>query len=91
MPVITVESQIDPERRRMLGIENWPMWEKGVSVFSWQYDDTETCYLLAGEVEVIPEGGEPVLICKGDLAVFPRGMCCVWKITQPLVKHYTFD
>lgn len=90
MSVITVEPQVNPGRRRVLGVETWPVWEKGVSEFPWQYDETETCYLLTGEVEVTPQGGEPIRICKGDLAVFPRGMRCVWKIIQPLAKHYTF-
>jgi hypothetical protein len=41
-------------------------------------------------VEVVPDGGEPVRMGKGDLVTFPRGMSCTWKITRPVKKHYTF-
>lgn len=46
------------------------MWDKGISSFPWSYGEAETCYLIAGCVEVTPEGGEPVVIGKGDLATF---------------------
>lgn len=90
MSTITVERQISPQRQAELGVARWPVWEKVVSSFPWTYGDAETCYLIAGEVTVTPEGGEPVTIRKGDLATFPRGMRCTWNITQSLAKHYNF-
>ncbi len=90
MAKIAVEHRISPQRLAELGVASWPVWEKGVSTFAWTYADAETCYLIAGEVEVTPEGGEPVVIRKGDLATFPRGMRCTWKVTQSLAKHYNF-
>ena len=39
---------------------------------------------------VIPEGGEPLKIGKGDLVTFPKGMQCTWKVIMPVKKHYRF-
>lgn len=72
------------------GILTWPIWTKEVSEFAWTYGETETCYLLEGEVLVTPDGGEPVRISQGDLVVFPSGLSCTWKILQPVKKHYSF-
>ncbi|MBN2279811.1 MAG: cupin domain-containing protein [Candidatus Marinimicrobia bacterium] len=82
----------NPEEKlvREMGIRNWPVWEKEVSEFAWSYDEQETCLLLEGEVEVRPEGGEPVKFGKGDLVVFPAGMSCTWKISKAVKKHYNF-
>lgn len=90
MPHIQVERQISAARQAELKIKIWPIWEKSTSTFPWTYDASETCFLIAGEVTVTPEGGEPVTIQAGDLAVFPAGMSCTWQITQNLKKHYHF-
>ena len=71
-----------------MDIFDWPIWEKKVSEFPWHYDDTETCFILEGEVIVTPEGGDPVEIHAGDLVVFPQGMACTWNILQDIRKHY---
>ena len=71
-----------------LGIRSWPIWEKEVSEFPWQYTESETCYILEGEVTVTPAGGTPVLIKAGDLVTFPKGMACRWQITKDIRKHY---
>ena len=31
---------------------SWPIWEKEVSEFPWEYDTKETCLLLEGDVTV---------------------------------------
>jgi len=71
-----------------IGVTEWPIWTKEVSEFPWRYDESETCYFLEGDVVVTPEGGEPVGMGKGDLATFPAGMSCTWKIRQDVKKHY---
>ena len=72
------------------GIKNWPIWEKEVSVFGWEYDEKETCYIINGEVEVIPENGDAVSFEKGDLVVFAKGLKCTWKVKSAVKKHYKF-
>lgn len=71
------------------GIKNWPIWEKEVSTFDWYYDETEQCYFLAGRVIVQTDDGE-VEIGKGDFVTFPSGLSCVWKVMEPVRKHYRF-
>ncbi|MBM5571023.1 MULTISPECIES: cupin domain-containing protein [Deefgea] len=90
MQQIHVERQISTARQAELKITYWPIWEKNTSTFAWTYDSSETCFLIAGEVTVTPDGGEPVTITAGDLAIFPAGMSCTWHITQNLRKHYHF-
>jgi hypothetical protein len=74
-----------------LGVESWPVWKKEVSEFPWEYDETETCYILDGEVVVTPEKGSPVSFGKGDLVVFARGLKCRWRIAKAVRKHYRFS
>jgi len=88
MRKITVESPAPAERLESLGVSEWPVWAKEVSEFPWTYEEEETCYFLEGEVEVVPDGGEPVLIRAGDLATFPAGLSCTWKVHRPVRKHY---
>jgi hypothetical protein len=90
MSEIQVQSGPDKEKLASLGVYSWPTWGCEVSEFPWSYDDEETCYFLEGEVEVTPEGGEPVRMGAGDLVTFPRGMRCTWKVSKPVKKHYTF-
>lgn len=88
MSEITFERHVSPPKLEIMGVEDWPIWEKEVSTFPWTYDQQETCYFLAGEVVVTPEGGTPVELGRGDLAVFPAGMRCTWEIRKPVRKHY---
>lgn len=91
MPKITVESKLSEERLAQFAVKRWPVWEKEVSEFPWQYQDTEVAYILEGEVVVTPVDGDAVHFASGDLVTFPAGLRCVWKIIKPLRKHYSFD
>ena len=90
MDTIIYERHASPAKLDVLGVYDWPIWEKEVSTFPWTYTERETCYLLAGEVVVTPEGGEPVTLKKGDLVTFPEGMSCTWDVRLPVRKHYQF-
>ncbi len=87
---IKIEKSPNKERLESLGVFSWPIWKKEISEFPWEYGDQETCYFLEGVAEIIPEDGECVTIRKGDLVIFPEGMKCAWKITEPVKKHYKF-
>ncbi|MCW8826852.1 MAG: cupin domain-containing protein [Gammaproteobacteria bacterium] len=87
---IMVEHQPEDSRLNALAVTSWPIWEKEVSEFPWHYDEQEICYLLEGEVEVTPDGGEVASFGAGDLVTFPAGMDCYWKITKAVRKHYRF-
>jgi uncharacterized cupin superfamily protein len=87
--VIRVERP-DGNRLAEEGINSWPIWEKEISEFPWEYDMEETCFILEGEAVITPEKGPSVTIKQGDLVTFPRGMKCRWRITEPIRKHYDF-
>ncbi len=78
-----------PEALKTLGVESWPIWSKGVSIFAWHYDEEEACYFLEGEVTV-KTPFEEVTIQKGDLVTFPQGLSCTWRVLKPVRKHYRF-
>lgn len=90
MSKIEVIHHPNADQLASLGVTNWPVWAKEASRFPWQYDCEEVCYLLAGDVTVTPDGGEPVRFGKGDLVTFPAGMSCHWEIHQAVKKHYDF-
>ena len=75
-----------------LDVESWGTWTKEVSEFDWSYDDTETCYLLEGDVEVTDsKTGEKIEFKKGDLVQFEKGLKCVWNVKKPVRKYFNFD
>jgi uncharacterized cupin superfamily protein len=88
MEKITVVHKPDAETLKNQGVFEWPIWTKEKSEFPWTYADKETCYLLEGQVTVIPDGGQPVEIRNGDFVTFPAGMSCTWKIHRDVRKHY---
>ncbi|HUI06769.1 MAG TPA: cupin domain-containing protein [Verrucomicrobiae bacterium] len=90
MSSITVNHTPNKDQLDQLKISAWPIWEKEVSEFPWHYDETETCYVLEGDVIVTPQGGNPVRFGTGDLVTFPQGMSCTWKVLKPVRKHYKF-
>jgi uncharacterized protein len=71
-------------------VRSWPIWEKEISEFPWEYDETETCYIIEGDVVVTPENGKSVKFGKGDLVIFKEGLKCTWKINKGVRKHYKF-
>ena len=90
MPKITIEHNPSEARLKELGVSNWAIWEKEVSEFPIDFDETETAYVLEGEILVTPEGGEPVRILPGDLVVFQEGLNSHWQFIKPLRKHYSY-
>lgn len=77
------------QRLKELNVEKWSPWECEPSVFNWEYDCDESAYVLEGKVKVKTSDGE-VEINKGDLAHFPKGLKCTWKVIEKIRKVYTF-
>jgi uncharacterized protein len=90
MSLITIEHNPSEERLKELGVSQWPIWEKEVSKFPIDFDETETAYVLEGEILVTPKGGETVKIVAGDLVVFHEGLNSDWEVVKPLRKHYFY-
>ena len=91
MSKITIEHRPSEERLKELGVANWPTWEKEVSQFPFDYDETEIAYVLEGEIVVTNADGEPVRIVPGDLVTFHAGLESQWEVVKPLRKHYSYD
>ena len=91
MDDIIIEHKVTPMKLDVLYVDDWPVWEKEVSEFDWEYDKTETCYIVEGTATITPEGKPPIIITEGDMVTFPKGMKCVWNITEAIEKHYKFD
>ncbi len=79
-----------PEKEALtsLKVESWPIWECEPSMFDWEYDEDEVCYILEGKVKVTTDNGEEVKIQKGDLVSFPKGLKCKWEVREKIRKHY---
>lgn len=88
--MITIKQLSDQEIEER-GIKDWPIWEKEVSEFPWEYDSKETCLILEGKVVVTPDDGDPVEIKAGDCVEFEAGLKCRWKILEDIRKHYHFE
>ncbi len=73
------------------GVNSWPIWTCPISVFPWEYEAQESCYLLEGEVEVTVDTGEKFSFGTGNFVVFAKDLKCTWKVLKPVRKHYTFD
>lgn len=91
MDKITIEHNPSEERLKQLGVAKWPIWEKEVSRFPIDFDETESAYVLEGEIIVTPKGSEPVRIVAGDLVSFHAGLDSDWEVVKPLRKHYSYD
>lgn len=90
MNKIQVEHNPAPAKLEVIGVYDWPIWEKEISTFPWTYDSTETCYFLAGNVTVTCENDEIITMSEGDLVSFPKGLTCTWEIHADVKKHYDF-
>lgn len=83
---ITVKKPTEAEKLEMSSNLTWGC---DVSVFDWHYEQEETCLMIEGEVTV-EYGGKSVYIGEGDMATFPKGLSCIWKVTKPVKKYYIF-
>jgi hypothetical protein len=75
-------------------MKDWDFWQCDPSTFDWEYFNTETCYIIEGQVTVRTESDEENIeidIEAGDLVTFPKGLKCVWDVKKPIRKVYTFE
>jgi uncharacterized protein len=69
---------------------SWGDWSKEPSTFPMIYDQTETCYILAGRATV-KSADQTVTFGAGDWVVFPKGLDCTWEIQKTIKKKYQFS
>ncbi len=76
-----------PEEKAMM--QKQPTWSCEVSEFDWFYSSMETCLIIEGQVTVSYDGGS-VSFGAGDFVVLPKGLSCVWKVSEAVKKYYLF-
>ncbi len=64
------------------------IWECTAGPSYWVQDEHEVIQVLAGRMTVTIDGGEPVELGAGDLAVFPKGWSGTWEIHETIRKVY---
>jgi uncharacterized cupin superfamily protein len=88
MPTVIIEKP-DLQQLTDRKVFHWPVWEKDPSRFDWEYEGTEECYILEGEVIVETDHGM-FTIKAGDFVTFEDGLKCSWDIKKSVRKHYNF-
>lgn len=81
--------QLSEDDFRKMGIYEWPIWEKEISVFDWNYDELEQFYVIEGEISIKIED-ENYQIKPGDFVECPKGLKSRWEIKKAVKKHYHF-
>ncbi len=78
------------------GLEVWAdgdssagIWQCGPGPSRWVLETNEVIYLVAGQMTVTPDGGDPSDIGAGDVAVFPKGWTGTWDIHETVRKVYS--
>jgi uncharacterized cupin superfamily protein len=62
------------------------VWECSPGTFNWHYSEDETVYIISGEVFISTDSGEERRLGPGDMAVFPGGVSCKWRVTAHVRK-----
>lgn len=88
MADVTIK-KINAKEKSEMGIAQWPVWNCGIRSFPWQYTESETCFIIEGDVVVGTAAGD-YHIQAGDLVTFAAGLRCTWNVTKPVKKHYSF-
>jgi hypothetical protein len=61
-------------------------WSCTPGRFEWHYAVDETVHIISGEVFVTDEHGKVHRLGPGDMAFFPAGSHCVWRVTKEVRK-----
>jgi uncharacterized cupin superfamily protein len=80
-----------PEARAQLlakshdGFAYMMQWECTAGHFNWHYTEDETVIVLSGEV-FISQNGEERRLGAHDMAHFPAGSSCTWRVPDRITK-----
>jgi uncharacterized protein len=62
------------------------VWECTPGHFNWDYSEDETIVVISGEVFITDNNDQERRLGPGDVAFFPAGSSCKWRITSKLRK-----
>lgn len=70
------------------GTSSAGIWECAPGPSYWKLETHEVIHLVAGRMTVTPDGGSPLDLKAGDVAVFPRGWAGTWDLHETVRKVY---
>jgi uncharacterized protein len=62
------------------------VWDCTPGSFRWHYSKDETVHFLSGEAFMLDDDGEEHRFGAGDIAFFPAGTACTWRVTEHIRK-----
>jgi uncharacterized protein len=65
---------------------NIVVWECTAGIFEWHYNKDEILFVIAGEAFITDEKGEERRLGPGDIAFFPAGTSCTWRVPELIKK-----
>jgi len=65
---------------------NIVVWECSAGRFRWHYVKDEALVVISGEAFISEGNGEERRLGPGDLAFFPAGASCVWRVPEGIKK-----
>lgn len=81
-----------PEARtnKLVTTRDWSstvvVWDCTPGSFKWHYSKDETAHFLSGEAFMIDADGDEHRFGAGDIAFFPAGTACTWRVTEHIRK-----
>jgi uncharacterized cupin superfamily protein len=82
----------DPRARanKIMTSRDWSstvvVWDCTPGSFRWHYSKDETVHFLSGEAFMLDDDGEEHRFGAGDIAFFPAGTVCTWRVTEHIRK-----
>jgi len=61
-------------------------WECTPGLFNWHYAEDESVCIISGEVYITSGDGAERRLGQGDMAFFPAGSSCTWRVTERIRK-----
>ena len=62
------------------------VWDCTPGSFKWHYVKDETVHFLSGEAFMTDDDGTEHRFAGGDIAFFPAGTTCTWRVTEHIRK-----
>jgi uncharacterized protein len=62
------------------------VWECSAGRFNWNYSEDEIVMVIEGEVFITTERGGERRLSQGDMAFFPAGSSCTWRVNDRIKK-----
>ncbi|WP_157576150.1 cupin domain-containing protein [Mycobacterium sp. GA-2829] len=70
------------------GVASAGIWECAAGSSYWRLETHEVIHIVAGRMTVTPDGGSPLELKTGDVAVFPRGWSGTWDLHETIRKVF---